>query len=89
MVAGPKFVVREEKAPESAVMRGYVRVFSHTAITVEERDHPYALKTFSLPSSLVEKYRERHLEYGDNIKVRYSLRGSQAIAIRAHWRKGS
>lgn len=89
LVAGPKFVVREQKAPESAVMVGYVRVFSHTAITVEERDHPYQLKTFLLPANLTDKYRERHLEYGDRVKVRYHLEGGQAITIHAHWRKGS
>lgn len=89
MVAGPKFVVRERKAPESAVMDGYVRVFSHTAITIEERNHPYSLKTFSLPGTLVEKYRERHLDYGDRVKVRYRLQGGQAIEIHAHWQKGS
>lgn len=89
MAAGPKFVVREQKAPESAVMKGFVRVFSHNSITVEERNHPYALKTFSLPARLADKYRERHLDYGDHVKVLYSLQGSQAIAIHAHWRKGS
>lgn len=89
IVAGPKFVVSEKKAPEEAVMKGYVRVFSHTAITIEERDHPNALRTFSLPAGLVEKYRERHLEYGDRIKVRYRLQGGQAVEIHAHWRKGS
>lgn len=89
MASSPKIVIKEQKVPEDAVMKGYVQVFSHTAITVEDRAHPYKLQTFSIPPDLREKYRERHLEYGDRIKVRYRLQGSQIIDIHAHWRKGS
>lgn len=87
--ADSKFVVHEGKVPEDAVMVGYVQIFSHTALTVQDRKNPYNLKTFSLSQDLREKYREQHLEYGDRVKVRYRLQGGEAVSIHAHWRKGS
>ncbi len=86
---GQTIKIRRVHAPTYATYTGYVRVFSHVAITVRAENNIYVLKTFSLSPRLREKYTNLHLQWGEKIKVYYRTRDNVALKIKAKWLAGS
>jgi len=89
-VTGRAIHLKQKKIKETQSFTGLVQTFSHAAITLRDLKNPLALRTFPYTIELREALRERHLEYGDKIKVIYSTTdGGHALKLRGRLRSGS
>ncbi|MHB8734214.1 MAG: hypothetical protein ACYC6M_02815 [Terriglobales bacterium] len=87
---GSTIHLKQKKFKETQSYTGLVQTFSHSAITLRDLKNPLALRTFPYTIELREALRERHLEYGDKVKVIYNTTdGGHALKLHGRLRRGS
>jgi hypothetical protein len=89
MGTGRTIPIKIRPAPQFQSFTGRVQLFTHSAITVMDMRNRYLLRTFTFTPTLRERLMERHLEFGDRVRVIYLIQGGQAVRLRCRLRKGS